>query len=240
MEEITAGRQSNSRVCVSYMRNICNESLIRQVRQRIEGINQDRVTSLQDIVTNVFHQRYAMFPLALITEKPEACVKQLLDGKVIVILDEMPYAIILPAVFGDFFRLPPTIPETSSLQRCFDCCATPVFLLAVVLPGFYISIVAFHPEMIPYELAIRIAATRSGVPFSVFLEAIGMALAFFTLLQASMMISQNIGSAISIVGGLVLGQAAITAGLVSPGVIVVVAASAICSLASAQQRNQHG
>jgi len=231
MEEFTAGRQSNSRVCVAYMRNICSESLIRQVKQRIEAIDQDRVTCLQDIITNVVRQKYALFPLAIVTEKPEACAKQLLDGKIVVILDEMPYSLTFPAVFGDFFQSSTDYAGNFILVTFFRLLRYTCFLLAVVLPGFYISIVTFHPEMIPYELAIRIAATRSGVPFSVFLEALAMAFAFFTLLQASMLISQNIGSAISIVGGLVLGQAAITAGLVSPGVIVVVAASAICSLA---------
>ncbi len=231
LEEAVVGRQSNTRVCVAYMRNICNEDIIRQVQGRIKAMNQDAVISTQDIVTSVVQKKYALFPQAITTEKPEICAKQLLDGKVAVIADGLPYAMIFPAVFGDLFITLGDYGGHFITTSFFRLLRYTCLLLSIALPGFYVSMVTFHPEMIPYDLAIRIAASRTGVPFSVSVETFAMSIAFITLLQASVLISQNIGSAVSIVGGLVLGQAAITAGYISPGVIVVVAAASICSLA---------
>lgn len=231
LEEATVGRQSNTRVCIAYMRNICNDAIIRQVSGRIKAMNQDSITSTQDIVISVAQQKYALFPQAITTEKPEICTKHLLDGKIAVIVDGLPYAMVFPAVFGDSFITSGDYSGHYIITSFFRLLRYTCFLLSIAMPGFYVSVVTFHPEMIPYDLAIRIAASRSGVPFSVSVEALAMSVAFFTLLQASVMISQNIGSAVSIVGGLVLGQAAISAGYMSPGVIVVVAAASICSLA---------
>jgi hypothetical protein len=167
----------------------------------------------------------------LITEKPDTCVRHLLDGKIAVIIAEMPYALIFPIVFGDFFKSSEDYAGSFFSNSFFRILRYISLMLTIALPGLYISVTTFHPEMLPYDLAIRIAAARSGVPFPVFVEAVIMSLSFFTLLQASIMISQSVGSAISIVGGLVLGQAAIGAGFVSPGIIVVIAAAAISSLA---------
>ena len=230
MEETTAGRQSNTRICIVYMRNICNESFITEVHKNIGEIDQDRVIAINDITTNVVRQKFPLFPTAVVTEKPEICARHLLDGKIAVIAAELPYAMIFPAVFNDFFQSSGDYSGNFATTTFFRILRYLCFILSIIFPGFYISLVMFHPEMIPYPLAIRIAATRIVVPFPAFLEAIAMSLAFFALLQASLMINQNVGSAISIVGGLVLGQAAISAGLISPAVIVIVAASSIFSL----------
>ncbi len=230
LEETTAGRQSNTRICIAYMRNICNESFITEVRKNIGEINQDCVASIQDITANVVRKKLPLFPIAVVTEKPEICARLLLEGRIAVIAAELPYAMIFPAVFNDFFQASGDYSVNFATMTFFRLLRYLCFILSITFPGFFISMVMYHPEMIPYDLAIRIAATRSGVPFSVFIEAIAMSFAFFALLQASLMIVQNVGGAVSIVGGLVLGQAAISAGLVSPAVIVIVAASSIFSL----------
>ena len=152
-------------------------------------------------------------------------------GKIAIIVDELPYALLLPAVFGDFFQAPSDYGDNFIIASFFRIIRYLCFFLAMLLPGFFVAVTSFHPEMIPYKLAVAIGASRSGTPFSMLTEILIMTFAFFTLIQASMMISQAIGSTISIVGGLVLGQAAITANIVSPAVIVVVAAAAICSVA---------
>lgn len=230
LEETKAGRQSNTRICIAYMRNICNESFITEVKKNIGQIRQDRIISLQDITTNVIRQKYAFFPTAVITEKPGICIRYLLDGKIAVIIAEQPYAMIFPAVLNDFFQFPSDYSSHFIIATFFRMIRYICYVLAIALPGFFISMVMFHPEMIPYQLAIRIEASRLGVPFPVFIEALALSLAFFSLLQASTLVSQNVGSAISIVGGIVLGQAAISAGFISPGIAVIVAAAAICSL----------
>ena len=231
LEETTVGKQSNTRVCVAYMRNICNDTFVRRITTQIEKINQDKALSLRDIYTNIIREKYTPFPMAVITEKPDSCAMSLLDGKIAIIIDELPYALILPAVFGDFFQSAGDYSENFIVTSLFRLLRMACFLIAITLPGFYISVVTFHPEMIPYKLALSIAASRLGTPFSVVIEVLIMTFAFYVLIQASMQISKVVGSAISIVGGLVLGEAAITAGIVSPAVIVVVATASISSMA---------
>lgn len=231
IEEKMIGKQTNTRYCIAYMHNICNESFISTVRKRMESINQDRVMTIRDVYTNVLKEKYTPFPAAIITEKPDSCCMSILEGRIAVIIDELPYSIVLPAVFGDFFQSTSDYSDNFLVTSFFRIIRYFCFFLSIVLPGFFVAVTTFHPEMIPYSLAIKIAASRTGVPFSMITEVLLMTLAFFILVQASLQISRAIGATISIVGGLVLGQAAITAGIVSPATIVVVATAAISSMA---------
>ena len=203
LEETTVGKQSNTRICIAYMRNICNNTFVKKIRSRIDKINQDKALSIKDIYMNIVKEKYTPFPMAVTTEKPDVCAMSLLDGKVALIIDELPYALVLPAVFGDFFQSAGDYSENFIITSLFRILRMACFLIAIALPGFYISVVTFHPEMIPYKLAISIAASRLGTPFSVVIEVLIMTFAFYVLIQASMQISKVIGGAISIVGGLV-------------------------------------
>lgn len=231
IEEMVIGKQSNTRVCIAYMQNICNEDFIKKIRKQVIKINQDKAMSIRDIYTNVVKEKYTPFPTAIITEKPDVCCMSLLEGKVAVIIDELPYALVFPAVFGDFFQSSCDYGCNFIISSFFRMLRYACFILAIILPGYYVAIEAFHPRLIPYKLAVSIAASRLGTPFNINIEIIIMILAFFVLIQASLQVSRSIGGTISIVGGLVLGDAAITAGIVSPAVIVVVATAAICSMA---------
>lgn len=229
--EESAGKQTNSRYCIAYMHNICNDKFVSEIKKRMEGIERDKVMTIRDVYTSIVNEKYTPFPAVIVTEKPDACCMSLLDGKIAVIVDELPYALLLPAVFGDFFQGTADYGENFIVASFFRIIRYLAFFLGLLLPGFFVAVTMFHPGMIPYTLAVKIAASRTGVPFSMILEVLIMSFAFFVLIQASMHISRAIGATISIVGGLVLGQAAITAGIVSPAVIVVVAAASICSLA---------
>ncbi len=231
IEEDSVGKQSNTRYVIAYMSNICNEDFIAKVKKSIDNIDQDKVMTIRDIYSNIVKEKYVPFPTAVITEKPDVCCMSILEGKIAVIIDELPYALLLPAVFGDFFQASADYGENFLVASFFRIIRYACFFIGMLLPGFFVAITTFHPGMIPYSLAIKIAASRAGVPFSMILEVLIMSFAFFVLVQASMQISRAIGATISIVGGLVLGQAAITAGIVSPATIVVVATSSICSMA---------
>jgi hypothetical protein len=231
IEEMIVGKQSNTRVGLAYMKNICNDDFVNKIRTRIQAINQDRVMSLRDLALSIVSEKYTPFPVFITTEKADNCSISLLEGKVAVLVDGIPYAIVLPGVFGDMFQSPSDYGYNFIASTLFRILQYICFFIAVVMPGFFISITTYHPDMIPYKLALSIAGSRMGTPFSVSVETIIMTLAFFTLIQASLQISRTVGGTISIVGGLILGEAAIQAGLVSPAVIVVVAVSSICSLA---------
>ena len=231
IEEDTVGKQSSSRYVIAYMHNICNDEFVKALKQRIAEIDQDKVMTIQDIYTNVVKEKYVPFPTAIITEKPDVCCMSIMEGKIAVIVEELPYALLLPAVFGDFFQATADYGENFIVASFFRIIRYVCFLIGLTLPGFFVAVTMFHPGMIPYSLAIKIAASRTGVPFSMIIEVLIMSFAFYVLIQASMQISRAIGATISIVGGLVLGQAAITAGIVSPATIVVVATASICSMA---------
>jgi spore germination protein KA len=213
------------------MYNICNDTFITTLKKRVEAIDQDRIMTIQNIYSNVVKEKYVPFPTAVITEKADVCCMSLMEGKIAIIIDELPYALLLPAVFGDFFQASSDYGDNFIVASFFRIIRYVCFFLGIILPGFFVAITMFHPGMIPYSLAIKIAASRTGVPFSIIIEVLIMSFAFFILIQASLQISRAIGATISIVGGLVLGQAAITAGIVSPATIVVVATASICSMA---------
>lgn len=231
LEETIVGKQTETRVCVVYMENICNDMFVKKIKKRLEAINQDRALSVRDIYTNVVKEKYTPFPVAITTEKPDVCCMSLLEGKIAILIDELPYCLVLPAVFGDFFQTTSDYANNFIVASFFRMLRNACFYIAVLVPGFFVAITTFHPEMIPYKLNIAIAASRVGTPFSMVIEILIMSFAFFVLFQASLQVSQSIGATISIVGGLVLGQAAITARIVSPATIVVVATAAISSMA---------
>lgn len=231
IEEDSIGKQSGTRYAIAYMYNICNDDFITTLKNRVAAIDQDRIMTIQDVYSNVVREKYVPFPTAVITEKPDVCCMSLMEGKIAIIVDELPYALLLPAVFGDFFQATSDYGSNFLVTSFFRIIRYVCFFLGIILPGFFVAVTMFHPGMIPYSLAIKIAASRTGVPFSMRIEVLIMSFAFYVLIQASMQISRAIGATISIVGGLVLGQAAITAGIVSPATIVVVATASICSMA---------
>ncbi len=231
IEETIVGRQTHTRICIVYMQNICNDAIVEKVKSALYAIDQDKALSIRDIYTNVVKEKYTPFPTAIITEKPETCSMGLLDGKVAVLIDEIPYSILFPGVFNDIFQSASDYGYGFLVASFFRIIRYVSFFISMMLPGFFIAVTSFHIEMIPYKLALSIAASRMGTPFHIYMEMLIMTVTFFILIQASMQISRTVGGTISIVGGLVLGEAAISAGFVSPAVIVVVATAAICSMA---------
>lgn len=230
-EEMTIGEQTNTTVSLVYMRNICKEDFITRLKKRLEEITTDKVKFLTDISTYIIEHKYTIFPQVQYTEKPDAVSASLLEGKVALIIDGIPYAIVMPVVMNDLFQTPTDYSMNFILASLFRLLRYLLFFIALTLPGFYIALTKFHMEMIPQALAYAIAASKAETPFSISVEVIIMVLVFFSLIEASTRIPLAIGSTVSIVGGLILGDAAITAKLVSPGVIIVVAGAAIASMA---------
>lgn len=231
IDEMTIGEQTNTAVSIIYMRNICNQDFVTRVKKRLKEIKEDKAKFLTDITTYIIEHKYTIFPQVQYTEKPDAVSASLLEGKVALIVDGIPYAIVMPVVINDLFQTPSDYGMNFILASLFRILRYGLFFIALLLPGFYIALTHYHAEMIPKLLAYAIVVSKAETPFPISVEVIVMVLAFFTLIEASSRIPLAIGSTVSIVGGLVLGDAAITAKLVSPGVIIVVAGAAIASMA---------
>lgn len=165
------------------------------------------------------------------TERPDRSSNSLLEGRVVVIVNGSPYALIMPGVFIDFMFSP----EDRNLKHQFANFAKFLrilaFIITLLLPGFYIAITNFHQEAIPTELLFAIVASRAAVPFPIIFELIVMELSFELIREASIRVPSPIGPTMGIVGALVLGQAAVDASIVSPILIIIVAITGICSFA---------
>ena len=164
------------------------------------------------------------------TERPDLACQALLEGKIIIMVENSPIVLICPGVFIDFFHSPEDFYQKNwnvnfaRIIRFFS------FLITLLLPAFYVAITTFNPEMIPDELLFSIVKQRSNVPFPTFFEVLILMLAFEILRETDIRMPQTMGTAISVVGGLILGDAAVSAGIVSPISIIVIAMTSICGL----------
>jgi spore germination protein KA/spore germination protein len=175
---------------------------------------------------------FSPFPQMHNTERPDKVVANLLEGKVAILVDGTPFALIVPAVFAQFYQSPEDYYERYYIVTLIRFVRAISFFLALLLPSMYIAFSAFHPEMIPSRLVFAMSAGRSTVPFPSMVEALIMETAIEILREASARLPRQIGPTIGIVGALVIGESAVQAGLVSPVMVIIVALTTIASFTS--------
>jgi len=228
-EQLELGTVSDTAVCLVYIRGICSDALADEVRARLLKIRIDGILESSYIEELIQDNPHSVFPQIRSTERPDSVAASLLEGRVAVLVDNTPIALVMP---GEFFSLMQSSEDYydrywfSSLIRLLRYFA---FTLALLLPSLYISIVNFHQEMVPSSLMASIIAARSSVPFPAFLEALAMEITFELLREAGVRLPKPVGQAVSIVGALVIGQAAVQASIVSPLMVIVVALTGISS-----------
>ena len=172
------------------------------------------------------------FPFLLNTERPDSACANLLEGKVIIIVDGSPFALISPVVFTDFFQSSEDYYQPFVMGSFIRFIRYISFMIALILPSLYVAISTFHHELMPTQLLISIQAQREGVPFPAVVGVLVMELTFEVLREAGVRMPRAVGQTVSIVGALVIGQAAVEAGLVSNVLVIVVAFTAIASFVS--------
>lgn len=228
-ESLSIGTNSKTICSIAYMSNITNDSLINEVRRRIEGIEIDYIIDSGQLMQLIEDKTYITSPLILITEKPDKVAAHLIEGRVAILLAGTPNVLIVPAIFTDFIkseedsyiRYP-----YSTLLRFFRI---PAILFSVLLPGFYAAIALFHQEMIPTDLIFALVSAREKVPLPMLLELLIMEIFFEIIREASIRTPAPIGPTLGIVGTLILGQAIVSANVVSPILIIIVALTGISS-----------
>ncbi len=229
IENMVLGRVTRTSVAVCYIQGVAQEALIEEVKKRLSSIDIDGVLDAGYLEEFIEDHRFSLFPQVEHTERPDRVVGHLLEGRIAVLVDGTPWATVVPATFPQFWNSPEDyymryIPST--LTRLLRQIA---FLATLLLPSLYVATITYHQEMIPTPLLLTIAAAREGIPFPAFLEALLMEVTFEILREAGLRMPRAIGPAISIVGALVIGDAAVSAGLVSTPMVVVVAFTGICS-----------
>ena len=228
-EEIEIGTLSKTRVAVGYIKSLASDELVKEVISRLEKIDIDSLQESGVLEEYIRDNHWTIFPLMESTERPDKAVSCLAEGKVVVITDHTPFVLIMPTTYNSLLQAPDDYSTPFIISSFVRLLRHGGFLISVFLPAFYVAIINFHPELIPVTLLLRISATREGVPFPVLIESLLMESIFEILREAGLRMPRAIGSAISIVGALVLGDAAISAGLVSPPMVIIVALTAIAS-----------
>lgn len=229
MIEKKVGKKSKTKVNIMYLDDIAENSLVNEIIKKIDNLDLDYVLDSSFISQSIISSNN-VFPLAETSERPDLICMSLLEGKVCLIVENSPFAIIIPTFFVDLFHSPEDYyqsPKNVTFTRLIRLLA---FYIAIILPAFYIAITTFNHETIPITLIINFAAQRNGVPFPTFVEALGMIIIFEILRESDLRMPSVSGNAISILGAIVLGDAAVSAGIVSPIMVIIIAISSICSL----------
>lgn len=228
-EKVMLGKQSNTKIGICYMGNIADINLVKEVKKKLEKIDIDGIIDT-GYIREMLLDNESIFPTVNITQRPDAVSQALLEGKVAIIVDNTPYAMIIPTFFIDFFHTPDDYYQKSFNITFIRTIRFMAFIISVFLPAIYISVTTYNPEAIPLKLLINFASQRLNVPFPGFVEALIMISSFEILKESDARTPKKIGTSVSILGGLVLGEAAVSAGIVSPIMIIVIAMSIISSL----------
>jgi spore germination protein KA len=223
--QLTIGRRTNTAVTIMFLEGVANPAAVELVKMRLEALDVDGFISAGQIESALSEKRRTVFPQVLYTERVDKFCGNLLEGRVGVITDGIPVAYITPVDLNAFLQAPEDYTQNALASTMFRILRHICAFAALILPAFYVSITAFHQEMVPTKLAVSIISSKQGVPFPTYMEVLLMLLAFEVLLEAGLRLPRSIGQAVSIVGALVVGQAAITANILSPGVVIIIAAA---------------
>lgn len=231
IENIPVGTLSQTNCSVCYIKGITNSDLVSEVKYRLNNLKIESLQSAGQLEQLLEEPNSFGIPQILSTERPDKCAKFLFQGRVVVLINGNPYALIMPAVAMDFLASP----EDTNLKSNFANFLKFLRLLAVYitlfLPGIYVAITSFHQEILPTELLFSIISSRENVPFPIIVELLIMEFSFELIREAGIRVPSPIGSTIGIVGGLIIGEAAVSANIVSPFLVIIVAITGIASFA---------
>lgn len=228
-ENVELGRRSKTPSSLLFIKDIANESLVKEVRRRLKGIKADNVLDTGELEQYIEDSTFLPAPQVIATERPDRVASALADGRVAIVMNGSPFALIMPATHTDLFhsqedayiRFP-----NANLLRFIRFLG---IFSSLLLPGIYLAITNFHHEMIPTDLLLAIEASREKVPFPSIVEILIMEVAFELIREAGIRIPGPIGPTLGIIGALILGQAAVAANIVSPILIIIVAVTGIGS-----------
>ena len=235
VEKFVIGDKSKTDVYIVYIKSIANPQLIEEIRRRLKRIKIDAILESGYIEQFIEDNPYSVFPTVSNSEKPDKVVAKMLEGRAAILVDGTPFVLVMPLLF------------IVSFQSVEDYYARPFFasviriirflsyIISTLGPAIYVALTVFHQELIPTQLLISISEGRERVPFPAILEAFLMLFAFDLLREAGVRLPKPVGQTVGIVGALVLGEASVEAGLISPIMVIVVSATAIASFAVPSQ-----
>lgn len=229
-EDVKVGVRTKTKVTVAYIKDIVPDKKVKRILDDLKEINIDGILDSGYIRELIEKKQKSIFPKVISTERPDESCASLLNGKIVILVENTPFVLILPAVLADFFHSPEDYyqkPFNVSFNRILRVMC---FFISLLTPALYIALMTYNHEILPDQLLISLAVQRDGVPFPTAIEILIFVITFEVLREADVHVPSFSGGAMSIVGALILGDAAVAAGIVSPIVIIVVAATSISEL----------
>ena len=229
IEEVFSGVRTDTGIAILYMDGIVRKEILKEVRKRIDSFKIDGFMDSGGIEQLISENEWSPFPQYMTTERPDRAAQFLLEGHVVVLVNNSPVALVLPVNISSFLKTADDYYEKWSVATFERILRYIAIFFAISLPGLYISIVNFHPEILPNNLVQVFIQARQDIPYPVFIEVLLMEISFELIREAGVRIPGAMGNAIGIVGGLIVGSAAVEASLASPIIVIIVALTALCS-----------
>jgi spore germination protein KA len=226
------GTETKTSLYIGYMQGITNQGILNEVRKRIQDIHTNAIFDSGMIEEFLTDKTMSPFPLIFNTERPDSTAANLISGKVVIIVDGSPFVLSMPVTLNDFFQISEDYYQPFMMASFIRVIRYVSFMIALIMPAVYVGIITYHHELIPTPLLISIMAQRESIPFPAVVEVLIMELTFEVLREAGIRMPRAVGMTVSVVGGLVIGQAAVEAGIISSIMVIVVALTAIASFVS--------
>ena len=229
VEALRIGKVTNTEVAVAYVEGIARPELVAEVRNRLSRIDIDGILETGQVEEMIEDNPWSVFPTVNHTEKPDRVAAMLLEGRVAIFVDGTPFVLTVPNLFVEYLHASEDYYERFIFSSAVRVVRFFSAIVSLVLPSLYIAVVSFHHELLPTTLLLSVAAQREAVPYPALVEVLIMEVSFEVLREAGVRLPRPVGQAVSIVGALVIGEAAVRAGLVAASTVIVVALTGICS-----------
>ncbi|WP_240041075.1 spore germination protein [Paenibacillus ginsengarvi] len=229
LESRQIGTITKTDVSIMYMKQLADDNVVQEVRRRLDRICIDGILESGYIEEFIQDKTLTPFQTVYNSERPDTIAAGLLEGRVAILVDGTPFVLLVPALFVQYFQAAEDYYQRADISTLLRIIRFLAFFIALLAPSFYIAVTTYHQEMIPTSLLISLAAQREGVPFPALIEALIMEITYEILREAGVRMPRTVGQAVSIVGTLVIGQAAVEAGIVSAVMVIIVSITAISS-----------